>query len=161
MAQRTRSSMSRLPDGLSHRVERTCTHALSWHFYLRLVTAEEFIKDRTLCVCVCVSLHMFWSSVFERVCTCVCEYLAGSRWPWIKTGDECREQESGGAWLGQAMGDNMASHLLEANTHTLHVCNQMQSFPQQTHTLSATNTYANAHAQVYVLPKALTALTLT
>lgn len=99
--------------------------------------------------------------MFERVCACVCEYLAGSRWPWFKTGDECREQESGGAWLGQAMGDNMASHLLEANTHTLHVCNQMQSFPQQTHTLSATNTYANAHAQVYVLPKALTALTLT
>lgn len=99
--------------------------------------------------------------MFERVCAYVCEYLAGSRWPWIKTGDECREQESGGAWLGQAMGDNMASHLLEANTHTLHVCNQMQSFPQQTHTLSATNTYANAHAQVYVLPKALTALTLT
>lgn len=30
-----------------------------------------------------------------------------------------------------------------------------------THRLSATNTYANAHAQVYVLPKALTALTLT
>lgn len=56
--------------------------------------------------------------MFERVCACVCEYLAGSRWPWIKTGDECREQESGGAWLGQAMGDNMASHLLEANTHT-------------------------------------------
>ncbi|TNN88603.1 hypothetical protein EYF80_001386 [Liparis tanakae] len=34
--------------------------------------------------------------------------VAGGR--WRETGDEWREQESGGAWLGQAMGDKMTNN---------------------------------------------------
>lgn len=89
-------------------------------------------------------------SVRDGVCI---SGVAGGR--WSKAGDEWEEQESGGARLGQAMGNSIASHLLEGqHTHShLHTCNQIQCFLCNTnmHTHSVTNTYANQHEQVLKL----------
>ena len=160
---RTPARAARQAASCSDKHTHAHTHkAVSSHSYLRsssLSLLKNLLKAAAggfvcasahICACVCVCV-----CVCEQVWACISR-VAGGR--WSKTGDEWREQESGGAWLGQAMGDNMASHLLEANTHKHNVqththtpclhetkCNPPHWTQRRTH--SVTNTYANTHIQ--------------
>lgn len=145
----THSSTSHSPSHFevlhTHRTETRRRGSLNFHSSL-LGAPEEFIKA-SAGVCAPTEVYCSRCSVRDGVCI---SRVAGGR--WSKAGDEWEEQESGGVRLGQAMGNSVASHLLEgqhAHTHShLHTYNQITMLFVQhkcAHTLSRTHMQINMH----------------